>query len=121
MSSIGRRRRQPPMCSFGLNRPPDPGSCCCMTRPSLRNTGALTGGSTTPAHADHGEWLGVAVRVLGEGCAPLCDSCGRPELPRRDADEALEVAGELALVREPGPCRDLRQGQVPASMQELLG
>jgi hypothetical protein len=30
----------------------------------------------------------------------------------RDADEALEVVGELALVVEPGPCCDLGQGGV---------
>ena len=29
-------------------------------------------------------------------------SYARPELPRRDADQALEVMGELALVREAG-------------------
>ena len=40
------------------------------------------------------------------------DSCARPELPRRDADEALEVTGELALGREAGAGSDLRQGQV---------
>src|SRR5262249_47742616 len=36
----------------------------------------------------------------------------RPELPRRDADEALEVVGELALVREAGAGGDLRQGEI---------
>jgi len=58
---------------------------------------------------------------LGEDCGLLGDSCGRPELPRRDADYALEVVGELALVREAGAGGDLRQGQVIASLQELLG
>ena len=43
-----------------------------------------------------------------------------PELPRRDTDEALEVIGELALVREPGVRGDLRQGQVASRLQELL-
>src|SRR5262249_34022176 len=51
---------------------------------------------------------------------PLIDSCGRLELPRRDADKALEVMGEMALVREASPCRDLRQGEA-AALQELLG
>jgi hypothetical protein len=60
---------------------------------------------------------GVALLFLGGTCGLLGDSCGRPELPRRDADEALEVMGELALVREAGAQSDLRQGQVAA----LLG
>src|SRR5262249_20722021 len=47
-------------------------------------------------------------------------SYARPELPRRDADYALEVMGELALVREPGVRGDLRQGEV-AALQELPG
>src|SRR5215471_13021891 len=42
----------------------------------------------------------------------LGGSYARPELPGGDADEALEVAGELALVREAGTCGDLRQGEV---------
>ena len=36
-------------------------------------------------------------------------SYARPEMPRRDADQALEVMGELALVREAGVQGDLRQ------------
>src|SRR6516162_8724066 len=51
----------------------------------------------------------------------LGDSCGHPKLPRRDADEALEVIGELALVREAGVRADLRQGQVASRLQELPG
>ena len=39
---------------------------------------------------------------------------------RRDADEALEVVGELALVVEPGPCCDLGQGGVGLFSQEVL-
>src|SRR5258707_3828749 len=50
---------------------------------------------------------GVALRFLGGTCGLLGDSCGRPELPRRDANEALEVVGELALVREAGVRGDL--------------
>jgi hypothetical protein len=60
-----------------------------------------------------GNGKGVAVRFLG-------GTCGLPELPRGDADEALEVTGELALVRVAGIRGDLRQGQV-AVLQELLG
>src|SRR5260370_29636129 len=63
----------------------------------------------------------VAVRVLGENCGQLGDSCGYPELPRRDADKALEVVGELALVRKASVRGDLRQGQVRPCLQEFLG
>src|SRR5262245_22265626 len=43
------------------------------------------------------------------------------ELPRRDADLALEVMGELALVGEAGVRGDLRQGEVASGLQELPG
>src|SRR5262245_27849055 len=68
-----------------------------------------------------GNGKGVALWVLGGACGLLGDSCGRPEPPRRDADDALEVVRELALVREPGAQRDLRQGQRRPGLQELLG
>src|SRR5262249_49467414 len=58
-----------------------------------------------------GSWRGLFV---------LGDSCGHPELPRRDADYALEVMRELALVREAGVGGNLRQGEVAAGLQELL-
>src|SRR6516164_2908972 len=64
---------------------------------------------------------GVAGEFLGGTCCALGDSCGHPELPRREADEALEVMGELALVREAGARRDLCQGEVKVLLQELLG
>src|SRR5215475_3810386 len=48
-------------------------------------------------------------------------SYARPELSRRDADQALEVMGELALVREAGVRGDLRQGEVASGLQELPG
>ena len=60
---------------------------------------------------------GVSSRDL----RPLGDSCGHPELSRRDADEALEVKAEHALAGEAGVQGDLRQGQVAAALQELLG
>src|SRR5262249_2909913 len=63
----------------------------------------------------------VTLEFLGGNCGLLGDSCGRPELPRRDADQALEVVGELALVTEPGVRGHLRQGQSRVSLQELLG
>src|SRR5262249_34553983 len=50
--------------------------------------------------------------VSWRGLFVLGDSCGHPELPRRDADDSLEVAGELALVREADARGQLRQGQV---------
>src|SRR5215472_11165212 len=48
-------------------------------------------------------------------------SYARPELPRRDADQALEVMTELALIREAGVRGHLRQGEVASGLQELLG
>src|SRR6516164_1380966 len=51
----------------------------------------------------------------------LGDSCGHPKLPRRDADYALEVMRELALVREAGVRGNLRQGEVASGLQELPG
>src|SRR5262245_22845604 len=68
-----------------------------------------------------GNGKGVALWVLGGACGLLGGSCGRPELPRRDADDVLEVAGELALVREPGARGHLRQGQTGPRLQEVLG
>ena len=68
-----------------------------------------------------GNGKGVALPFLGGTCGLLGDSCGRPELARRDADQALEVVGELALVRKAGVRGDLRQGQVGSCLQELPG
>src|SRR6516225_9967312 len=68
-----------------------------------------------------GNRKGVALAFLGGACCALGDSCGHLELPRRDADYALEVVGELALVREAGVRGDLRQGQVGSCLQELPG
>src|SRR5262249_52011253 len=48
-------------------------------------------------------------------------SYARPELPRADADYALEVTRELALIREPGVRGDLRQREIAIGLQELLG
>jgi hypothetical protein len=64
---------------------------------------------------------GVARQLLAGNCRLSGDSCGRPELPRRDADEALEVAAEVALVREAGGQGDLGQGEVRSCLQELPG
>src|SRR5262249_38749611 len=63
-----------------------------------------------------GNGKGAALRCLGGACGPGCDSCGRPEPPRRDTDQALEATGELALVREADVGGDLRRGQVAAPL-----
>jgi hypothetical protein len=63
----------------------------------------------------------VAVPILGETYDLLGDSYARSELPRGDADDALEVMGELALIREPGVRGDLRQGQFGSGLEELPG
>src|SRR5262249_34467878 len=55
-----------------------------------------------------------------EVCRPLGDSCGRPEPTRRDAEQALEVMREVALVREAGARRNLCQGEVGILLKELL-
>ena len=57
--------------------------------------------------------------ILGGTCGVLGGSYARPELPRGDADYALEVMGELALVREPGVRGDLRQGKLGSGLEEL--
>jgi hypothetical protein len=62
----------------------------------------FAGGATAPPPPALGNGKGVALPFLGGDCGLLGDSCGCPELARGDADQALEVAGELALVREPG-------------------
>src|SRR5262249_12973727 len=63
----------------------------------------------------------VAVPILGGTYGCLGGSYARPELPRGDADYALEVMGELALIREPGVRGDLRQGQFGSGLEELPG
>src|SRR5262249_11700751 len=68
-----------------------------------------------------GNGKGPTLGLLGGTCDLLGDSCGRPELPRRDADNPLEVTGELALVREAGTCGNLRQGEIAFGLQKLLG
>src|SRR5262245_63746764 len=64
---------------------------------------------------------GVASWLLGGTCGLLGGSCGRPEPPWCDAEEALEMTGELALVGEAGAQGDIRQGYVRSGLQELLG
>src|SRR5262249_26083015 len=55
-----------------------------------------------------------------EVCRPLGDVCGRPEPTRRDAEQALEVMREVALVREAGGRRNLCQGQVAILLKKFL-
>src|SRR5215475_1316737 len=64
---------------------------------------------------------GTRVPVSWQDLRRFVGSYARPELPRRDADETLEVMAELALVREAGVRGDLRQGEVASGLQELLG
>ena len=45
------------------------------------------------------------------------DYCAHPELPGRDADEAVEVIGELVLGRESSAGSELRQGHLPLADQ----
>ena len=71
-------------------------------------------GETTPPHAsDEAMVRGVALVFLGGTCGLLAGSCGRTELPRRDADKPLEVVGEPALVREAGAAASSRPAGVP--------
>ena len=61
-----------------------------------------------------------ALPFLARTCGLLGDSCGPTELSWRDADDALEMVGELALVGEAGAGGDLRQRKV-AFLKESLG
>src|SRR5436309_2069769 len=61
------------------------------------------------------------VRLLGWCVRPLGAACGHPESSRRDADQALEVMGEMALVGETGARRNLRQRDVMILLKESLG
>jgi hypothetical protein len=68
-----------------------------------------------------GNAKGFAVRFLGGTCDLAYESCGHLEPPQRDADQALGMRVEPALIREAGARRDLRAGEVAASSRELLG
>ena len=58
--------------------------------------------------------------MLGAACGFLGAACGSAKLVRRDADETLEVVGEVAVIREAEARRDLGQGEVLVGVQELL-
>jgi hypothetical protein len=82
----------------------------------------IGGGTNTLRRPAHEEWYGESLSVFLNGLAAfLGPSCGSSELPRRDADDPLELVGELALIREAGTGGDLRQGQVVSCLEELLG
>src|SRR5260221_3706522 len=67
---------------------------------------------------EHANRLGV--RVLARAWGLLRFSCGNPNLSGRDADDPLEVRGKMALVREAGAERALRQAELTVSPQEVL-
>src|SRR5215470_1623406 len=82
---------------------------------------AYTGPMQGPPTPFMGNGKRVAVPILGGTYGFLGGSYAHQELPRRDADNALEVMGELALIRELGVRGDLRQGQFGPGLQELPG
>ena len=86
-------------------------------KPWSRRFGPRPSARRPSLHLENGKR--VTLEFLGGNCGLLGDSCGRPELPRRDADQALEVIAELTLVRKAGAGGDFRQGVVALS-QELL-
>ena len=79
------------------------------------------GGSLRWVDVRHEETAAFAVGAEAQLTGNPGDSCGHPELPRRDADEALEVVAELALIRESGTGRNLCQGEVTVLLQEVPG
>jgi hypothetical protein len=72
---------------------------------------------------------GLAVRFLGGICSPRCGSCGRPEPPRRDDDEALEALGPdphtwqraVAAQRTPAGCQDVSHQADGQDVGQRLG
>src|SRR5215831_7763277 len=73
-----------------------------------------------PRSAPRGHDLVTGLELAGGVRRPLSDSYGRPEPTRRDADQALEVMREVALVREAGARGNLGQGEVVILSKELL-
>src|SRR5262249_60965259 len=65
------------------------------------------------------ESTGAEGSGLGAPCGFLGDSCGRAEATGRDADDALEMMGELALIREANTRGNLDQGQVGLALEKL--
>src|SRR5262245_61708109 len=77
--------------------------------------GATTATITLPI--ENGK--GFALRSLGGTCGLLCDSCRHPGPPRGDADGALEVLTELALVGGAGVRGHLCQGVLAAGGRSI--
>src|SRR5262245_58047543 len=65
------------------------------------------------------ESTGAAGAGLGASCGFLGDSCGCAEATGRDADDALEVMGELALIREADTRGNLDERQVGLALEKL--
>src|SRR5262247_2392395 len=95
------------------------------TGPATRVLGGICGllGDScglAPRSAPRGHDLVAELELAGGVRRPLSDSCGRPEPTRRNADQALEVMREVALVREAGARRNLCQGEVAILSKKLL-
>src|SRR5215510_12845314 len=73
-----------------------------------------------PIPADSRRFRGQAAKPCAVVPRRSDDSCWRPEPTRRDAGQALEVAREVALVREASACGNLGQGEVAFLSKELL-
>src|SRR5258708_6900619 len=76
--------------------------------------------ATTPTHPSHWGIVKGSIYVSWRKLRPLGNSCGRSELPWRDADEAPKVMREMTLVREAGLRSDLRDGAVRFSQHEFF-
>src|SRR5262249_33042706 len=133
-----------PVAGLITSRVPAPSTSCplinnrksLITCPPLMAGRPTYGRGSVPRRVD---WLWPAPAALSRACLLVRNGKGdevpvswrdlrrfvgsyaRPELPRRDAEQALEVVAELALVGEPGVRGHLRQGEVASGLQELLG
>src|SRR5262249_21756944 len=82
---------------------------------------AYTGPMQGPPTPFTGNGKRVAVPLSWRDLRRFVGSYARSGLPQGDADYALEVIGELALISEPGVRGDLRQGQFGSGFEELPG
>src|SRR5262249_47558920 len=117
VTSGGRLAALRPPMMLNHSRSPPPQCVPQWVDGRLAYTGPMHG-PTTPFTGDGKR---VAMPILGGTYGFLGGSYAHQELPRRDADNALEVMGELALIREPGVRGDLRQGQFGSGLEELPG
>ena len=61
----------------------------------------LRAGPVQPGRVVRYAWVPISAFAAGDleaTCGLLSHSCGAAELPRRDADDALEMLGEVTLV-----------------------